>query len=111
MKRISPEKTFIRCFQSKCRSTVYLYRSFVFFYAKMCPICVTSSSNGSRSRFVLLADHIAAVHDDGTMIHDDDAIQSSSISQTRRIEHEEVTQYSENKNKSNYICSFEGRFR
>ncbi len=56
----------------------------------MCPICVTSSSHGSRSRFVLLADHIATEHDDGTMGADEDLIPSSSVNQTRRGENEEV---------------------
>jgi len=56
----------------------------------MCPICVTSSTHGSRSRFVLLADHIATVHDDGTIGGDEDPIPSSSVTQTRRGENEEV---------------------
>ena len=33
----------------------------------MCPICVTSPAHRSRSRFASLADHIAAVHDDGSL--------------------------------------------
>jgi hypothetical protein len=59
----------------------------------MCPICVTSPSYGSRSRFALLADHIATVHDDGSGGGDggdEDPIPSSSILQPRRGENEEV---------------------
>jgi hypothetical protein len=56
----------------------------------MCPICVTSSTHGSRSRFALLADHIATVHDEESMGSGEDPIPSSSISQTRRGENEEV---------------------
>lgn len=56
----------------------------------MCPICVTSSTHGSRSRFALLADHIATVHDDGTIGRDEDPIPSSSTSQVRRGENGEV---------------------
>jgi hypothetical protein len=56
----------------------------------MCPICVTSPSYGSRSRFALLADHIATVHDDGSGAGDEDPIPSSSILQTRRGENEDV---------------------
>lgn len=33
----------------------------------MCPICVTSQTHRTRPRFGLLADHIATVHDDGTL--------------------------------------------
>jgi hypothetical protein len=58
----------------------------------MCPICVTSASHVSRTRFVLLADHIATVHDDGTIGGDEDPIPSASVTQTRRGENEEVIQ-------------------
>jgi hypothetical protein len=55
----------------------------------MCPICVTSSAHGSRSRFVLLADHMVTAHDDESM-GGEDPIPSSSTTQTRRGENEEV---------------------
>ncbi|CAF0723011.1 unnamed protein product [Adineta steineri] len=59
----------------------------------MCPICVTSSSHGNRPRFVLLADHIATVHDDGTGGGggggDEDLLVSSSTTQARHGENEE----------------------
>ncbi|CAF1439061.1 unnamed protein product [Adineta ricciae] len=52
----------------------------------MCPICVTSPSHGNRARFVLLADHIATVHDGGG---DEDVTPSSAATQSRRCENEE----------------------
>ncbi len=55
----------------------------------MCPICVTSPTHSSRSRFGLLADHIVTAHDDESM-GGEDPIPSSSMSQTRRGENEEV---------------------
>lgn len=55
----------------------------------MCPICVTSPSHGNRARFVLLADHIATVHDGGG---DEDVTPSSAATQSRRGENEEVIQ-------------------
>lgn len=54
----------------------------------MCPICITSSQR-SRSRFVLLADHIAAEHDDGGSIFEDDTA-ANIIRQTRRTQQHEV---------------------
>ena len=68
----------------------------------MCPICVTSPTHSSRSRFVLLADHIAAVHDDGTIGGDEDPIVSSTLSQIRRNENDEVI-YFERKKKQVYV--------
>jgi hypothetical protein len=56
----------------------------------MCPICVTSPSHGSRARFVLLADHIATVHESGTGDGDEDLLLSSSVTQARRGANEEV---------------------
>lgn len=72
----------------------------------MCPICITSSAHGSRSRFVLLADHIATVHDDGAIGRDEDPIPSSSVAQTRRGENEEVIDEELFKRKDIYILNF-----
>ncbi|CAF3573986.1 unnamed protein product, partial [Rotaria socialis] len=55
----------------------------------MCPICVTSTVHSSRSRFPLLTDHLATVHENGTEGDDDDIIDSFTISKTRATENEE----------------------
>ena len=56
----------------------------------MCPICVTSPTHRSRSRFVLLAEHIATAHDDESGGAGDDLIPSSSVTPVRRERNEEV---------------------
>lgn len=56
----------------------------------MCPICVTSPTHRSRSRFVLLADHIATAHDDGSTVGDEDILPSSLTNPTRGPGNEEV---------------------
>lgn len=56
----------------------------------MCPICVTSTTHRSRSRFTLLTDHMVTVHDDGTTVDEDDLFITTNSSKTRRPEREEV---------------------
>jgi hypothetical protein len=55
-------------------------------------MCVTSPLHGNRSRFVLLADHIATAHDDGSGGGggDEDPTPSPSVTRPRRGEDEEV---------------------
>lgn len=57
----------------------------------MCPICVTSPTHRSRSRFASLADHIATVHDENTVVDDEDPLSSLVITKMRRGENEEVS--------------------
>jgi hypothetical protein len=59
---------------------------FMLFYFKACPICVTLPSTKSRPRFVLLADHISTVHDDGNTGIEEDGVSSPFITQTRHAE-------------------------
>ena len=56
----------------------------------MCPICITSSSNRNRSRYAILADHIATVHDDGTVGSDENPLTSLSVPKTRYAGNQEV---------------------
>lgn len=51
----------------------------------MCPICVTTAAHRGRSRFALLADHIATAHGNGQAAGgDEESILSPFVLQTRR---------------------------
>lgn len=56
----------------------------------MCPICVTSPTHHSRSRFVCLAEHIATAHDEESGGPRDNWGTSSSTTPIRRERNEEV---------------------